>query len=121
METISQLWNSLKEWIPSGAKTISAVYSWLDTLSPAIKKWLTFMLMIGTKVAAGQSLLGLAVNLVADFALPAMGVTADFTALAFVNYLFPFDTLCEFLIAYAVLRLACAAFRITKSFVPTIA
>ncbi len=46
--------------------------------------------------------------------------SADFSPLGFVNYVFPLDTLCTFLGTYMALRLACAAIRIVKSFVPTI-
>lgn len=47
--------------------------------------------------------------------------TSDFSGLSFINYVVPLDTMCDLLVWYAGLRLACAAVRIIKSFIPTIA
>jgi hypothetical protein len=52
-------------------------------------------------------------------AAPSVGA-ADFTGLGMVNYIFPLDTVCTYISAYAVLRLACGGVRIIKSFIPTV-
>jgi uncharacterized membrane protein len=49
------------------------------------------------------------------------GTNADFSACGFLNYVFPLDTVCTLMSAYAVLTLSCATIRIIKSFIPSIA
>jgi hypothetical protein len=120
MEIFTTLYYLVKDWIPSGSKTISRIYDWFDSLGPWLKKVLTFMLMLTAKAVVGNTIVATTFSLLSTIVLPAIGVVADFSALAFVNYLFPFDTLCQFLVGYGALRLACAVFRMTKSFVPTV-
>jgi hypothetical protein len=120
MDWLSTIFSLVKDWLPSGSKAISAIYDWFGSLSPFLKKALTFMLMLSAKVVVGNSLMAFLLSLINNIVLPTIAATADFGPLAFVNYLFPFDTLCQFLIGYGALRLACAAFRVTKSFVPTV-
>lgn len=46
---------------------------------------------------------------------------ADFSPLGLINYCFPLNVLLDYVIAYAALRTTCAAIRIIKSFVPSVA
>ena len=46
---------------------------------------------------------------------------ADFSPCGLLNYVFPLDTLCTLISAYAAVVLVCAAIRIIKSFIPSIA
>jgi hypothetical protein len=118
MDWLSNIFSMIKDWIPSGSKAITALYEFIASLSPTVQKLLNFLLMITLKVVVGNSIMTGLLSLINGIVLPTIGATADFSALAFVNYLFPFDTLCQFLIGYGVLRIACSAFRVTKSFVP---
>lgn len=54
-------------------------------------------------------------------AVTATGGSLSFAPCALLNAVFPLSELLNLLVAYGALRLACAAIRIIKSFVPTIA
>lgn len=51
----------------------------------------------------------------------ATGGAIDFSVMGLANACFPLDSMLSMLVAYGTLRLLCAAIRIIKSFVPTIA
>lgn len=101
-------------------QTLTFLYNLFASMNPAVKS----VLAVGT-VALGvnsymQTLWTELFQKVDGIAASSFG-NADFSPCGFINYCFPLDTLCTFLSAYCVLTVVCAAVRIVKSFIPSIA
>lgn len=99
---------------------LTAVYNIIGTIAPVLRPiFLAASLVMAFNTymnAVWTHLFTLIDSLVID-----TSGTADFSGLALVNYCFPIDTMLTFMVSYAGVRLACAGFRIIKSFIPTVA
>ena len=99
---------------------LTAIYALMSSASPFFRYGLG---MLTVALAVLQYFNGLWAALFAktDTMVAGTAGTADFSALGLINYVFPLDTVCTFISAYAGVRLLCATIRIIKSFIPTIA
>lgn len=98
---------------------LTAIYNFIATTSPAFRVAIglgSFFVAVNAYInSLWSDLFGRLDGIVAG----SFG-NADFSPLGFVNYVFPLDSICTFLVSYAVLRVSCAGIRMIKSFIPTI-
>ena len=101
----------LLNWVVTFLRNTNPVVAAVFTSSTAaLSVWALFQSMWTTVIARIDTLI-----------ISSSGGSVDFSPLGMVNYIFPLTELLNFIVAYAGIRLTCAAIRIIKSFVPTIA
>lgn len=101
-------------------KLLTGIWNFLVTFNSP-------MVRLGALLSIGLSIFTEVKNLwsslftrIDSLAVVATG-NADFTPLSFLNYIFPFEELLTITAAWLSLYVLCAAIRIIKSFIPTIA
>ena len=99
---------------------LTALYNMIATLHPAVKFVVgasSILLAFNSYMNAMWAKVFVKVDAMAAVAV---GASADFSPLGFINYVVPLDTILNFLAGYATLRLVCAGIRMIKSFIPLI-
>jgi len=101
--------------------TLTLILNCMAAMSPGFRAILALGAVIVAVVDYVNSLWAELFAKIDALVMPVLGEGANFSALGFVNYVFPLDTVLTMVLAYGALRLVCAGIRIIKSFIPSIA
>lgn len=102
-------------------KALVIIIEWIGQVNPVFRAALalaTVLLAFLSSINERWAQLFLSVD---ALVIPVFQEVADFSPLGLVNYCFPLDTVLSMIVAIAALKTACAAIRVLKSFVPTVA
>jgi len=100
-------------------KLLTLMYNLVAQMNPSVRAILFFGSLLTTGLTYLNEVWGELFQRIDGLAAAAAG-TADFSPLSLVNYCVPLDVMLDMIVAYGVLRLACAGIRIIKSFIPTV-